>query len=411
MEIPNYFNEYYYNLLKNIRINPTKYLRRPALKYLKYFLFGYDHALYHNANKVRVINKETRLYNISDIREILQKKYKTSNTNYSFDIIDYYSSCEEEAFDEIFNIIDNNVQIVTNTKYTNPYKSLSKAHAKFMENSAKKQEIYEQRLSLNERYYCSLSTIRYYAILYMGIKSLKYLEAFINGYHTCVDIYQTSFNPHPNFDKFIRDKYSVVNEKNMFDIIEFNNIESKTFDIYFEHLCEYLEINNATKYKEILNTNALSELRYRQTKMSTLVDRLDCNLPKSVQKCAINELVSMAHESDCSLIHSFDENKWANIIHVINKIGYPKNSIALPSVLSILTHEKCPDIQQTMTILKEADKNELILHIEIEIESNINSKSKSSNEIWRNRLKRFLVFADIDKKDFLDGKMYDFLME
>ena len=76
----------FYELLINIKNKPNIYLGKPSLELLRAFISGY------------VICKNYNLDYYPDFQEFIQQKYKIDFTKHWTEIINFFSSNEEEAF-------------------------------------------------------------------------------------------------------------------------------------------------------------------------------------------------------------------------------------------------------------------------------------------------------------------------
>ena len=85
--------------------------------------------------------------------------------------------------------------------------------------------------------------------MYLGICSLDRLNAFIDGYNTCLHEFgaDTNWKFFDDFYIFVRDKYKVLKSLNTYNIVD-SMYEDKreAFEKYFELLDEFLELKNTS---------------------------------------------------------------------------------------------------------------------------------------------------------------------
>ena len=234
--------EIYNNLLRDIYKNPSKYIRRPSLKYLRPFINGYRFCGDANAHIIGNITWDTTFDTKPSFYDFIKDKYKIETSRHYFCIIDFFHSSEEDAFYKYFDLLYEYKEISTFT------------HKKLPEMNGEEVELHlNQGLDTNEVYYKLLSFIHKKPGAFIGFyPSLRLLEAFLNGYITFIHIYKLPFDPHPGFKQFVKAKYNVTVSKNVYDIIDFHHI-TESFNEFFKLLGEYLKFMNMTRFNELLD--------------------------------------------------------------------------------------------------------------------------------------------------------------
>jgi len=179
---------------------------------------------------------------------------------------------------------------------------------------------------------------------------------------------------------------------NPFDRFENTNME--------EH---YMEI---PRFRKLLNYDKFIEKVRQHDEIVSLVCKLHWDMPEDVQKNAIKTIKEEVDENDYDLlILSGYIFTWPNVVGILKEVGYPKNKKALPSLILLLQDLNWPGAREGMSVLKEADKSYLIPILEVAIEEAYNTNDGN----WLAWIKEFLEFAEINRIDFINCKVYDLL--
>jgi len=93
-----------YYLLLEIREEPYKYLERPTLKYLHSFMSGY--IVYRN-----YIDREIHYDFYQGFSRYIQEKFQIYLSVSDMDIIEFFSTSEEEAFNRYFELLDEYLEL------------------------------------------------------------------------------------------------------------------------------------------------------------------------------------------------------------------------------------------------------------------------------------------------------------
>lgn len=142
-------------------------------------------------------------------------------------------------------------------------------------------------------------------------------------------------------------------------------------------------------------------------KMLELIKMLDWSLPRSEQKGAFKELLSVVDASNSDLlIQPMLKGTWYNAVLLTKAIGYSKNERALKSLIWLLQDLSWPGTYQAILILKKVDKSVLIPLLE----SAISEAFQSNDFMWLAGIKQFLFIAQIYKLDFVNSDIHDLLL-
>ena len=227
-------NEYeiaYYDLLKDIRENPHRYLVRPALKYLMCFLDGYFNCSYLDAYFKE--KPHGMCYPGIAFVWFLEKKYIPVcriSCNY-YKMIDFYSTSEEEAFYEFFELFDEYLLYGEDVDWKTPSSQDNP------QDDPQSQEI--RNLDIDGMLYKTLQNVRHG--VWLPAKSQRYLKHFVDGYMYCADALGLPILSYPKFETYVREKLDKTSPKSIYDIIELYHgfTEEQAFDSYFKLLSEF----------------------------------------------------------------------------------------------------------------------------------------------------------------------------
>lgn len=142
------------------------------------------------------------------------------------------------------------------------------------------------------------------------------------------------------------------------------------------------------------------------TKINQLIKSLSWELPEDIQLNAIQGLTKIEPEKCDLLINPMLKNTWQNATLVIEKIGYPRNKKAIPSLLWLFKDLNWPGVDKAFTILAQVDKRDLIPLVEVAIENAFAEK----DYMWLGGIKCFLEKAEISEELFNNNNIFKLLM-
>lgn len=139
--------------------------------------------------------------------------------------------------------------------------------------------------------------------------------------------------------------------------------------------------------------------------INQLIKNLSWELPEDKQLNAIQKLLEIEPEKCHLLLNHMLKSTWENATLVIEKIGYPRNKTAIPSLLWLLQDLNWPGVDKAFTILTRIDKCDLIPLIEDAIEKAYVEK----DYMWLGGIKRFLNSSGINENHFFNKDIYKLL--
>jgi len=224
-----------YKIIKEIQSNPSKYLERQTLKSLYTFLYGYRMCI-HN-NNILTTEQHSKISDEStNFEKFLYDKFGKSVAGaMAFTtIFEYYHPNQDEAFNDVFIFHDE-------------YSKLSAE--KFEVDLEKYREIFEKaRNEKNSKdilsnYFKIFNEIRKMPGLYIGGYTLDNLKDFLKGYILCMnELSQSEINPLSGFNEFVRQKYDIEQEKDVFKTINsLSDNEKIALDNFFQLFDEFLK--------------------------------------------------------------------------------------------------------------------------------------------------------------------------
>lgn len=96
------------------------------------------------------------------------------------------------------------------------------------------------------------------------------------------------------------------------------------------------------------------------------VYNLNWLLPKENQEIAIDFLTNLPTDKVDIILPKYGKECWENGVHVIKKMGYPKNKKALPKLARLLQDRNWPGSLEAIEIFRELGKEIAIPYIESE---------------------------------------------
>jgi hypothetical protein len=88
-----------YNKIQQMKKRPGMYIGKPSLSLLQAYLNGY--VAYHNE-----VNVEQNYFFLPQFQEYIQKRFKIESTHSWAEIITFYSSSDDAAFDSFYQLLD-----------------------------------------------------------------------------------------------------------------------------------------------------------------------------------------------------------------------------------------------------------------------------------------------------------------
>lgn len=205
-----------------IKENPKDFIDQKSFKSFGNFLHGYSYCHYEN--------------NIHDsdhwngFQEYIEDKYNSHTTHGWFDLIDFYSDNDEEAFDNFFKIFEDFLLLPKK----NPYMHYV--------NEEPRPSNYELLKRIYKR-----------PPLYLGEKSFRNLYEFLNGYIYCCKTYNLEETIHlDEFEKYLQQKNKIENRPWNKIIIFWSVGDVNAFENFYKEYSEFLKIkyNIDFSYKE-----------------------------------------------------------------------------------------------------------------------------------------------------------------
>lgn len=140
--------------------------------------------------------------------------------------------------------------------------------------------------------------------------------------------------------------------------------------------------------------------------INQLIENLSWEMPEDKQLNAIQKLSELEPEKCHLLINPMLKSTWENATLVIEKIGYPRNKAAIPSLIWLFQDLNWPGVDRAFSILTRVDKCDLIPLLEDAIEKAYVEK----DYMWLGGIKRFLESCRINEKYFINKDIYKLLI-
>jgi hypothetical protein len=96
-----------YELLKDIRTKPGKYIGTKSIVKLRHFLDGIYYVLYYTDE-----NKDSDSF-LKGFQEWIEMRYDITSTHHWSSIINFYSNNEADAFDRFYELLDEFLSLST----------------------------------------------------------------------------------------------------------------------------------------------------------------------------------------------------------------------------------------------------------------------------------------------------------
>lgn len=155
-----------YNILAEIKNQPTKYLRQTSLPHLFMFLNGYKIAK--RDLRITITSEEQEFYR--DFQPWIQKKLKVKTVNSWANIIQLFCINDREAFNYFFELL---AEFNQGEKPSEP---------PFLKEYAWKNPQATPPITADNNFYQLLDKIKTRPALYLGKRSICSLPAFLDGY-------------------------------------------------------------------------------------------------------------------------------------------------------------------------------------------------------------------------------------
>jgi hypothetical protein len=246
-----------YDILAQIKNQPTQYLRQTSLPHLFIFLNGYKIA--RRDLGITITSEEQEFYR--DFQPWIQKKLKVKTVNSWANIIQLFCINDREAFNYFFELL---------AEFNQGEKP---SESPFLKEYAWKNPQATSPITAGNNFYQLLDKIKTRPALYLGKRSIFSLQAFLDGY-TCacrqlgipVTEQEQEF---AEFQDWIEKQFNRQSTKSWARIILFySEDESQALDTFFELFEDFLQRESppmptqsfATSFPENVNKKQLNSL-------------------------------------------------------------------------------------------------------------------------------------------------------
>lgn len=141
------------------------------------------------------------------------------------------------------------------------------------------------------------------------------------------------------------------------------------------------------------------------SEVKRLMKNLSWNMPQEVQLSVIRELTTIDDEYTPLLIQDTEKHCWENAVKVLNKIGYPRNRLAIPCLIELMQDMNWPGVPTAIEILKSIDKSVIVPHIE----ASLIKAAEDDDRMWIGGIQRLIDILQISESDFHDKEVYKLL--
>ena len=219
-----------YDILAEIKNQPTKYLRQTSLPHLFMFLNGYKIAK--RDLRISISSEEQEFYR--DFQPWIQKKLKVKTVNSWANIIQLFCINDREAFNYFFELL---AEFNQGEKPSEP---------PFLKEYAWKNPQATPPITADKNFYQLLDKIKTRPALYIGKRSIFSLQAFLDGYtFACRQLAIPITEQEQEFAEFqnwIEKQFNRPSSKSWARIILFDSEdESQAFDTFFELFEDFLQ--------------------------------------------------------------------------------------------------------------------------------------------------------------------------
>jgi hypothetical protein len=234
-----------YDILAEIKNQPTKYLRQTSLPHLFMFLNGYKIAK--RDLRISITLQEQEFYR--DFQPWIQKKLKVKTVNSWANIIQLFCINDREAFNYFFELL---------AKFNQGEKPSEPSSLK---EYAWKNPQATPPITADNNFYQLLDKIKTRPALYLGKRSIFSLQAFLDGY-TCacrqLGIYVTEQEQEfAEFQDWIEKQFNQQSTRSWARIILFySEDESQALDTFFQLFENFLQRESSGMPTQSLATSS-----------------------------------------------------------------------------------------------------------------------------------------------------------
>lgn len=136
-----------------------------------------------------------------------------------------------------------------------------------------------------------------------------------------------------------------------------------------------------------------------------LLDKLSITNPQSMREEALTKLIGITDEDISLLIQDTGKAYWHRAVTVIDKLGSPRNHVAIPRLIWLLQDLNWPGSQRAFEILEKIDKTIIIPYIESAL---IEASSEEDYE-WIAAINELITSKNISEIDFIQKQAYQIL--
>jgi len=224
----------YIKMMEDIERNFYDYIRKPSLSLLHIFLGGFSLCASFSPSRDCMWG----------IQNFIERKYLGGQrtTRHYLEIINSHHFCEKEAFYKYFELFKEFLK----EKNNSPSTISSEINLPPETNDPFK------GLTLDEIYYWTLGYMRIRpGVYFLDVPCIRNLEAFLSGFHICATKNKLTFNPHQDFDLFVKKRYGYDESGNEFDALSKHHTSEEAFHEFFKLLGEFLTDNDKGRCKEL----------------------------------------------------------------------------------------------------------------------------------------------------------------
>ena len=264
-----------YDILAEIKNQPTKYLRQTSLPHLFMFLNGYKIAK--RDLRISITSEEQEFYR--DFQPWIQKKLKVKTVNSWANIIQLFCINDREAFNYFFELL---AEFNQGEKPSEPPS---------LKEYAWKNPQATPPITVDNNFYQLLDRIKTRPALYLGKRSIFSLQAFLDGYtFACRQLAIPVTEQEQEFAEFqnwIEKQFNRQSTKSWARIILFySEDESQAIDTFFELFKDFLQSESPPMLTQSFATS----------------------LPENSNKKQINSLLENLSEEALAQVREFAES-------------------------------------------------------------------------------------------------------
>lgn len=228
-----------WHLYMNVITKPYKYLGEPDINKLDAFYWGMVYFFERSEGMLCYLTEDFREFLVSE------KYHEAGGALGDSSIVLYYSKDPKEAFYRFYELLEEFIEI--QGELYEPFRVRcmpNKNKDPFIDSSTEKviwSLIYTKRTKIA-----------------VGAISLRLLEPFISGVlHSALTIKNKSYQLLPGFDEYLRERFSVEEKMNCYEIIQRNSMnDEEAFENYYEWVQDFLK-EQTTDYEPVVEKDKL----------------------------------------------------------------------------------------------------------------------------------------------------------